>query len=247
MMISKSKNGIPILLNDELLRLNVRQWEVWEPTKAPHMIIAGQTGTGKTYLTRLLLSKVALHVRHAEIYVCDFKADNDFSFLSGCEHFFRFDKCADGLDQFYKRFLDRQKTLSAERTMLILFFDEWASYLNFLDKKIAEEEKRKLSNLLMLGRSFNVHVIISQQRADAQYFSTARDNFSVAIGLGNLSPESKDMLFHDYKDQMDNSCRQGTGYILTNGMDLKRIIVPTVTDMDKLHHNLYTAVNRHNT
>lgn len=245
-MISKSKYGIPILLNDELLRLNVRQLEVWEPTKAPHLLIVGSTGSGKTYFSKLLLGKIALHTKQAEIYVCDFKADNDFSFLSSCEHFFRFDKCADGLDQFYKRFLDRQKTLSAERTMLILFFDEWASYLNFLEKKIAEEEKRKLSNLLMLGRSFNVHVIISQQRADAQYFSTARDNFSVAIGLGNLSPESKDMLFHDYKDQMENSCRQGTGYMLTNGMDLKRIVVPTVSNMDKLHNTIRTVVDSQN-
>lgn len=242
-MISKSKDSIPILLNDELLRLNIYQWEVWDPTKAPHMIIAGSTGSGKTYFSKLLLGKIALYAKQAEIYVCDFKADIDFSFLSGCEHFFCFDKCADGLVQFYKRFLDRQKNLSTERTMLILFFDEWASYLNFLEKKNAEEEKRKLSNLLMLGRSFNVHVIISQQRADAQYFSTARDNFSVAIGLGNLSLESKDMLFHDYKGQMENSCRQGIGYILTNGMDLKRIAIPTVTDMDKLHNTIRTVAD----
>ena len=247
MMTSKHIKGLSLALDAELFNLDFRKWCVWEPVKAPHMIIVGSTGSGKTYFSKLLLGKVALYAKQAEIYVFDFKGDTDFSFLSNCEHFFRFEKCTDGLDQFYKRFLDRQKNLSSERTMLLLFFDEWASYLNFLDKKIAEEEKRKLSNLLMLGRSFNIHVIISQQRADAQYFSTARDNFSVAIGLGNLSPESKDMLFHDYKNQMENTCRQGTGYMLTNGMDLKRIVVPTVTDMDKLHYTIRTAVNRHNT
>lgn len=180
------------------------------------------------------------------MYISDFKGDTDFSFLSGCKNFYRFEECSDGLDQFYKLFLDRQKNLSSARTMLIYYIDEWQSFLGYMDKKDAEDKKRKLSTLLALGRSFNVHVIVSQQRADAQYFSTARDNFSVAIGLGNLSPESKDMLFHDYKDQMENTCRQGTGYILTNGMELKRIVVPTVTDMDKLHHTIRTAVNRHN-
>ena len=246
MMISKSKNGIPILLNDKLLRLNVRQWEVWEPTKAPHMIIVGSTGSGKTYFSKLLLGKIALHSKQVEMYISDFKGDTDFSFLSGCKNFYRFEECSDGLDQFYKLFLDRQKNLSSARTMLIYYIDEWQSFLGYMDKKDAEDKKRKLSTLLALGRSFNVHVIVSQQRADAQYFSTARDNFSVAIGLGTFSPESQQMLFHDYKDQMENTCRQGTGYMLTNGMDLKRIVVPTVSNMNKLHNTIRTVVDSQN-
>lgn len=245
MMISNNK--IPILLNEALLHLQVKKWEVWEPTKAPHMIIVGSTGGGKTFFSKLFLGKVALHINTMTLFVCDFKGDDDFLFLNGCSNYFRFMECANGLEQFYNRFLDRQKNPSSERTMLVLFFDEWASYLNFLDKKNAEEEKKKLSNLLMLGRSFNVHVVISQQRADAQYFSTARDNFNLVVGLGNLSPESKDMLFHDYKDNMENTCRQGTGYMLTNGMDLKRIVVPTVTNMDKLHNIIRTTVNHYDT
>lgn len=247
MMISKTTNSIPILLNEALLRLQVNKWEVWEPIKAPHTIIVGSTGSGKTYFSKLFLGKVALHIKSMALFVCDFKGDDDFLFLNGCSNYFRFMECANGLEQFYNRFLDRQKNPSSERTMLVLFFDEWASYLNFLDKKNAEEEKKKLSNLLMLGRSFNVHVVISQQRADAQYFSTARDNFNLVVGLGNLSPESKDMLFHDYKDNMENTCRQGTGYMLTNGMDLKRIVVPTVTNMDKLHNIIRTTVNHYDT
>jgi len=240
MMISNNK--IPILLNEALLHLQVKKWEVWEPTKAPHMIIVGSTGSGKTYFSKLLLSKIAIHSNQVEMYISDFKGDSDFSFLSGCKNFFRFEECSDGLDQFYKLFLDRQKNLSSSRTMLIYYIDEWQSFLGYIDKKDAEDKKRKLSSLLALGRSFNVHVIVSQQRADAQYFSTARDNFSVAIGLGNLSPESKDMLFHDYKDNMENTCRQGTGYMLTNGMALTRIAVPTITNMDKLHRTLRSVV-----
>ena len=242
MMISKTTNSIPILLNEALLRLQVNKWEVWEPIKAPHTIIVGSTGSGKTYFSKLFLGKIALHIKSMTLFVCDFKGDDDFLFLNGCSNYFRFMECVNGLEQFYNRFLDRQKNPSSERTMLVLFFDEWASYLNFLDKKNAEEEKKKLSNLLMLGRSFNVHVVISQQRADAQYFSTARDNFNLVIGLGNLSPESKDMLFHDYKDNMENTCRQGTGYMLTNGMALTRIAVPTITNMEKLHRTLRSVV-----
>lgn len=79
--------------------------------------------------------------------------------------------------------------------MKVLLFEEWASYLNSIDKKEQDNEKRKLSNLLMLSRSFNMQVIICVQRADAQYFSTARDNANLIVGLGNLSDESRSMLF----------------------------------------------------
>lgn len=156
-------------------------------------------------------------------------------------------ECVDGLSAFYKRFTDRQQGNDTSRSMLVLFFDEWASYLNFQDKRQAEEEKRKLSNLLMLGRSFNVHVIISQQRADAQYFSTARDNLNLVIGLGNLSEESKEMLFHEYRKEMLPDRTRGTGYMLTNGTNLQSVCVPRINDMGKLHFAMQKAVTRNTT
>lgn len=244
MMTSNSSPTIPILLDYVLYKIHINSWKRWEPNKAPHVIIIGATGSGKTYFAKLLLGKIALHVSDTTIFVCDFKGDDDFMFLDGYSKYYRFTECSEGLEQYYDIFVERQKHISTKRNMLILFFDEWASYLNFLDKKKAEEEKRKLSNLLMLGRSFNVHVIISQQRADAQYFSTARDNFNLIVGLGNLSPESRDMLFHDYKVKMSSDCTQGIGYMLTNGTDLAQILVPTITNMDKLHDTIKSSVNK---
>ena len=59
---------------------------------------------------------------------------------------------------FYNCFLNRQSGKDNNRNFLLLVWDEWASYILSLDKKVAEEEKKKLAILLMLGRSFNVHV-----------------------------------------------------------------------------------------
>lgn len=87
----------------------------------------------------------------------------------------------------------------------------------------------------MLGRSFNVHVLISQQRIDAVYFNATRDNINLVIALGNLSSEGKDMMFREFKDKMHPDRGQGTGYMLTNGMDFTPIVVPVISDMENLH------------
>lgn len=235
---------INILLNQNFLELGLKQFIVWSVEKAPHMVIIGNTGSGKSYFSKLLLGKIALHINHSQLYVCDFKSDEDFSFLDDCSRFYRYTDCSKGLQEFYDRFQKRQKKDELTKNPIFLFWDELASHFNTLDKKILEEEKKKLSNLLMLGRSFNVHVIVSQQRADATYFNTARDNFSSVIGLGNLSEESKNMLFHEFKSEMLSNRTRGTGYMLTNGSNLTEIQVPKITDMKKLESTIRKGVLR---
>lgn len=40
---------IPILLDEKYLKFNIEKWLMWEPEKAPHAVILGATGSGKTY------------------------------------------------------------------------------------------------------------------------------------------------------------------------------------------------------
>lgn len=232
--------NLNILLNEKFKKLKILSYITWNFYKNPHVIIIGSTGSGKTYFSQLLLGKIALHVSDSEIYICDFKGDDEFEYLSECSRFYRFKDCQNGLDKFYERFIKRQNGEDKNRNMLVLFFDEWASFINSLDKKMNEEVKKKLSNLLMMGRSFNVHIVVSQQRADASYFNTARDNFNVVIALGNLSEESKNMFFHDFKDNMLPNQQQGTGYMLTNGCDFTEIRVPTIRNSKKLKDTIKT-------
>lgn len=233
-----------ILLNQTYLELGINQHINWRPEKSPHILVCGSTGSGKTYFTKLLLGKIALYKPTAQLYVCDFKGDTDFEFLNGCCRSFRFLDCQDGLQQFYDRFRKRQSGEDSSRNMIVMFYDEWASYCNGLDKKSSETEKQKLATLLMLGRSFRVHIIVSQQRADAAYFNTARENFNVIIGLGNLSQESQSMVFHEFKDHIKPDRKQGTGYMTTNGTGFTPIVVPVINNMEKLHQIIRQGVIR---
>ena len=235
---------IELFLQEDFLNYGIQKYTLVDMNKCPHGAIFGNTGSGKTYATKLFLGRISKYTPNSQFFVCDFKGDSDFSFLNGVNRFFRFLDCEKGLADFYKQFEQRQSGEDSHRNFLLLFFDEWASYTLNLDKKKAEDEKKKLATLLMLGRSFNVHVLISQQRVDASYFNAARDNFNIVVALGNLSPEGKEMMFRDYKDQMKPDRKQGTGYMLTNGTDLTPIVVPTISDMSRLNNYIKRAVER---
>lgn len=209
------------------------------------MAIAGATGSGKTYFTKLLLAKIVKYVPTSQLYICDAKGDQDFSFLDGADRFARWD-VGPMFQRFFETFLARQRGESCDRNMLVLMFDEWSNYLDFLtDKRSQDAEKRKLALLVRLGRSFNVHVILGQQRFDASY-TPGRENFSVAISLSVMSKESREMLFSGYKEEIASHPprQRGTGFMLTNGADFMPISVPTVTNADKLHQAIYAGVTR---
>ena len=111
-------------------------------------------------------------------------------------------------------------------------------------KKLMEAQRRKLGNLLRLGRSYHFHVILGQQRMDSTYFSGFRENFNKVIGLSTLSRESRDMFFSEFKDQMEPDRERGTGYTTTNGTGFTPIAVPRVRDLPKLHRAILEGVIR---
>ena len=236
------KVEIPILLDKPLLDRGIRHWISWVPERAPHGIIVGATGTGKSYLCKLILGKLSVYYPDIDLFVCDYKGDDDFASLSGKQHFYRFRACIDGFDEFYRRFLARQSGEDSSRTPLYCYFDEYSSWLNsFLDKKQQEQYKLKMSDILMMGRSYRCHVIIAQQRADSEYFKTARDNLTFRVGLGNLSTESAKMLFCDYMERITPDKGQGKGY-MSDGEHFYEIVVPTITDTNKLHNSILSVM-----
>ena len=133
---------IKLFLNELSLQYNLLDYVTWSLDQAPHAVIFGNTGSGKTYASKILLGRIAKHCPNSQFYICDFKGDTDFAFLKGSEHFFRFLECERGLSDFYDRFKLRQSGKEEQRSCLLLFFDEWSSYILNLEKKKAEEEKK---------------------------------------------------------------------------------------------------------
>lgn len=237
---------IKLFFNEAYLKYGIRQYVTWNPDKAPHICIFGTTGSGKTVASKLLLARTAQCLPDMQLYVNDFKGDSDFSFATKAPRFARYLECEQNFEAFYQRFLKRQSGEDTSRNMLLCFFDEWASYTLSIDKKKSEDEKKKLATLLMMGRSYNLHLILSQQRMDASYFANggSRDQLNIVIALSNLSAEGKEMFFREFKDQIKPDRKQGTGYMITSGTDFTPIQVPFISDMTKINSYIKEAVCR---
>lgn len=215
----------------------------WDTEAAPMGCCFGTTGSGKTYAVKLLCGKLVKYGK-AKLTVCDGKGGGDFDFLKGCDRYAAIDVTA-VFDRFYNSFLARQRGEDESRDIMCLLFDEWSAYLDGLDeKKQMEAQRKKLGQLLRLGRSFRTHVLLSQQRMDSTYFQGFRENFNLVIGLSNLSKESRDMFFSEYKEQMEPDRARGTGYMTVNGASFTPVAVPKVNDLDKLHRAILAGVTR---
>ena len=237
-----------LLWHEGYLRRGLRIPLDWDMEAAPHMCCFGSTGSGKTYLLKLALGKIVRCDPTAQLTVCDGKG-GDFDFLSGCERYASV-AVTPVFNGFYDAFLARQRGGVPDKAgSRVLLFDEWSAYMDSLldapdGKKLMEAQRRKLGNLLRLGRSYHFHVILGQQRMDSTYFSGFRENFNKVIGLSTLSRESRDMFFSEFKDQMEPDRERGTGYMTTNGTGSTPIAVPRVRDLPKLHRAILEGVIR---
>lgn len=229
--------AIPYLYDLDLLTVGVQFYIPVDLDAHPHLLCVGATGTGKTYALALLMGKLAKYEPEAHLVICDYKKSG-FGWLDGRPGFYGYTDVLDGLDSVYAEFSARLEANDPARNArkIILLMDEYGALVSSLDKKAAEEVKRKVGNILLMGRSLGIHLIVGIQRADAEYFRAgARDQFGAVLMLGNLSKEQKAMLAPDHRESMTATNQRGQGYLLLDGQGLSRIQVPQVTDTARLH------------
>jgi len=212
----------------------------------------------KTVAAKLLLARTILlapqELQPVEITaVIDPKADADFNFLAGLPRFYRGEEAPAGLNDFFQAFRDRQSGIDKTRALKILFVDEFASLLNFIDdKKQKENAIRELSLLLMLSRSFQCSIQIATQQPSAQAMGNSgnREQFGTVCLLGDSGSETQQMLFDgDSREKMKafgSIGGRGVGWLSLNGGIAQPARVPHVSDMEKLNSVIFSGVNNAN-
>ena len=160
-----------------------------------NLLVVGRTNSGKSYALMAILYLLAEY-RNAIITICDFKKSS-FAIFADTPNFYGYEDVPRGIREFYKEFTRRLEANDEERNkqICVLLIDEYSALISSRDKKEADELMTMVGNMLFMGRSLGIVVLIGIQRADSVFFKAgARDQFAAVLALGNLSKEQKNML-----------------------------------------------------
>ena len=241
-MAMNTKNRIAIATTSTM-GLNGRGNTVYHyPAMYPHCLIAGRTGSGKSYAARSWIYNFLQAYPDAKLTLLDFKGE--FGFSEG-KRYYTMDRCFEGLEMFLKEMVDRQAVRTIPKTPWLLYIDELAALVTYLDKKNADLFRSRLSTIYMLSRSQNMFTISGVQRADASTWTAgARDNLSLVMLLGELSKETCDMFSLD-KSKLGACPYPGMGHVLVNGSpdSLMRVHTLPIQDMNKMERVIQEALN----
>ncbi|NBI10738.1 ATP-binding protein [Colidextribacter sp. OB.20] len=234
-----------------MLGYDLDKWNLWgvkepisvdiSPKTNSLISLNGMSGSGKSYMEHQLLARLILAEQRqkGEYYFADYKGDNSFSYLQSCSHFFTYKDSFTALDTVHARLLARQSGSDTTNNPVTLIWDEYmAAALNFIseDKKAAAVMMSKVSEILLLGRSLSVRLIVACQRPDALAFPAgSRLNYGVVCVLGAAVRSIYEMLLPDHMEQVKGrKFERGEGVVLLQGSELRFIKVPMVRDEERM-------------
>lgn len=204
----------------------------WEYDQDPHCIIAGSTGSGKTYFLNYIICNLVY--QKAEIYFIDPKRADVLAIGKVVNN-----KVACYEDEIIKM-LEEIKQKMDERMILIekvnktnatyrdlglcplfLVFDEVAAVKAMFKKENREKMDNLLKNVVMMGRSIGVQVILVMQQPNAEVIPTAiRDNMGFRVYFGTPKTEVRNMIFGANLELMTISKNErGVGYFSLRGSE----------------------------
>lgn len=209
------------------------------PKTNTHMLIAGLSGSGKSYLEQAVVAKLALQEKQGEFYLGDYKGEDDFSYLRECPRYFDYTRTLEALDMVHSQLMARQSGEDTSRSPITLIWDEYMAQMLALlstDKKAASATMAKVAEILMLGRSKAVRIVTACQRPDALAFPAgSRLNYGVIIVLGSAAKSTYEMLLPDFLDDVkDRRFSRGEGVVVMQGAELHFLKVPEIRDMERV-------------
>lgn len=217
-----------------------------------HILLCGMSGSGKSYMEHQLLTRLILAERDrgGGYYFADYKGDDTFSYLQDCPRYFSYKDTLQALNIVHSRLLARQSGEDSSRNPITLIWDEYmAQALNLIseDKKAAAVVMGKVSEILLLGRSLAVRLVVACQRPDALAFPAgSRLNYGVVVVLGAAVRSIYEMLLPDHMEQVKGrQFNRGEGVVLLQGSELRFIKVPVIRDEQRIRQICMEALGDH--
>ena len=212
------------------------------PKSNSHILLSGMSGSGKSYLENAILAKLALAEPDGEIFFADYKSDDSFFHLRPQKHYYSYTETLTALEIVHNRLLARQSGKDTSRNPVTLIWDEYMAQVLALiseDKKAASIIMGRVSEILMLGRSLAVRLVISCQRPDALAFPAgSRLNLGVICILGGAVRSTYEMLMPpEFIDAVKGRrFGRGEGVAVFQGSEQKFIKVGMVGNVQRMEN-----------
>lgn len=219
---------------DPQRQIEISDYYSWEYEKQPHLLLGGNSGSGKSYLLFSLIHKMMRETDKANIYICDGKLDElkliaskNFNLPMVAQNVETIETYVEVVEDKMNERYDSEKR---EFDPIFLVIDEFAALQLSKSKKEWQAINDKVKSIILKGRACNIHVLIAMQRASSDSIDLSiRDNTSVKIGLGNLSAENFRMVFGESRNQNELVKRSiGEGYVLIDGQDVSLFEAPFI-------------------
>lgn len=207
----------------------------------PHLLLCGSSGSGKSYLTLMLLRNLLVTYQDTLVlWFMDFKNSEDFKFMNKYSKYYSGENCGKGLESFYAEYQKVKDGTIVDDKIRLMIFDEWAGFMVWetqQNKKQAECYKGLLLEILLMGRSMQCGAWMIMQRNDAKYIE-GREQMFATIVLGKMSKEMKQMIMQgdDLEQREVYAC--GEGIIRTDTIGTKFLKVPRLKDVTKVKQQI---------
>lgn len=199
----------------------------WAYNKAPHGLVIGGTGGGKTYF---LMTLIYALLPFATIDICDPKR-SDLARLEALpifeDHIFYDVGILYCLRKNAEEAMERYELLRNSSEFELgydythfglkphfLVIDEWSAYYASLEQSKKKEAMKYLNQIVLMGRQCGVFLLMGTQRPDTKYLDGAiRDNFGLRVTLGKVSRAGYKMIYENTLKSLFNKPIRGRGYI----------------------------------
>ncbi|MBM7617360.1 energy-coupling factor transporter ATP-binding protein EcfA2 [Weissella uvarum] len=194
--------------------IEIMEGFTWNFAKVPHMLVAGDTGSGKSFFLFSIISGILKS--GAELMIADPKI-TDLASLANTKALkgkvvYSDDRIIKSFAKFYEDMYVRAdeytKILKESDGMgdyrdydlqpKFFMFDEYGAFYSKLDWKQQEELKRMATEITMLGRQLGFFLIIALQRPDAETLGAGvRNQFQFRVILGKMKSNGLSLIFPD--------------------------------------------------